>query len=104
MSYVDAKRELLKLPGVGQKVADCVLLFSLEKLEAFPIDVWIKRAAINLYTDHFGSSFVERVSGKRSITPKEYDVIGSFGRDYFGRYAGYAQEYLFHLLRTQQGH
>jgi N-glycosylase/DNA lyase len=104
MEYEAAKRELLGLPGVGPKVADCVLLFSLEKLEAFPIDVWMKRAATTLYASHFDSSFVEKVSSKGSLTPKEYETIGSFGREYFGRYAGYAQEYLFHLLRKQQRH
>jgi N-glycosylase/DNA lyase len=102
LNYLDAKRKLLDLPGVGQKVADCVLLFSLEKLEAFPVDVWMKRAATTFYESHFDASFVERVSNKGSITPKEYSTIGSFGREYFGSYAGYAQEYLFHLLRTQQ--
>jgi N-glycosylase/DNA lyase len=102
LDYHEAKRELLGLPGVGQKVADCVLLFSLEKLEAFPIDVWMKRAATTLYAQHFDSSFIKRVAGKGSITPKEYATIGSFGREYFGNYAGYAQEYLFHFLRTQQ--
>jgi len=104
LDYHDAKRELLGLPGVGQKVADCVLLFSLEKLEAFPIDVWMKRAATNLYASHFDSSFIKRVASKGSITPKEYETIASFGREYFGNYAGYAQEYLFHFLRTQQQH
>ncbi len=102
MDYPNAKRELLDLPGVGQKVADCVLLFSLEKLEAFPIDVWMKRAATSLYASHFDYSFIKRVSGKGSITPKEYETIAQFGREYFGDYAGYAQEYLFHFLRTQQ--
>jgi N-glycosylase/DNA lyase len=102
LDYHVAKRELLVLPGVGPKVADCVLLFSLEKLEAFPIDVWMKRAATNLYASHFDSSFIKRVTSKGSITPKEYGIISSFGREYFGRYAGYAQEYLFHLLRKQQ--
>ncbi len=104
MEYEDAKRELLGLPGVGQKVADCVLLFSLEKLEAFPIDVWMKRAATTLYARHFDSPFIKRVASKSSLTPKEYGTIGSFGREYFGKYAGYAQEYLFHYLRTQQRH
>jgi N-glycosylase/DNA lyase len=104
LDYGNAKQELLSLPGVGPKVADCVLLFSLEKLEAFPVDVWIKRAATNLYASHFDSSFVNRVSSKGSITPKEYETISSFGREYFGRYAGYAQEYVFHLLRKQQEH
>jgi N-glycosylase/DNA lyase len=104
MDYGAARRELLGLPGVGPKVADCVLLFSLEKLEAFPIDVWMKRAATTLYTRHFDPSFIERVANKSSLTPKEYETISSFGREYFGRYAGYAQEYLFHLLRKQQKH
>lgn len=102
--YGNAKRKLLSLPGVGPKVADCVLLFSLEKLEAFPVDVWMKRAATNLYASHFDSSFVDRVSSKGSITSKEYETISCFGREYFGRYAGYAQEYLFHLLRKQHEH
>jgi N-glycosylase/DNA lyase len=104
MDYWNARRELLGLPGVGPKVADCALLFSLEKLEAFPIDVWMKRAATTIYASHFDSSFIKRVASKSSLTPKEYDKIGSFGREYFGRYAGYAQEYLFHFLRTQQQH
>ena len=104
MSYFDAKRKLLTLPGVGQKVADCVLLFSLEKAEAFPIDVWMKRAATTLYAKHFDPTFIKRVASKTSLTPKEYDTVGSFGREYFGKYAGYAQEYLFHFLRTQQQH
>lgn len=101
MDYFDAKSELLGLPGVGQKVADCILLFSLEKLEAFPIDVWIKRAATSLYANQFDRSFIKRVSGKGAITQKEYDTIAQFGREYFGKYAGYAQEYLFHFLRTR---
>ncbi len=104
MDYGAARREVLGLPGVGPKVADCVLLFSLEKLEAFPIDVWMKRAATTIYASHFDSSFIKRVASKSSLTPKEYETIGSFGREYFGRYAGYAQEYLFHFLRTRQQH
>ncbi len=102
IDYSEAKRELLDLPGVGQKVADCVLLFSLEKLEAFPIDVWMKRAITTFYACYFDSSFIKRVAEKGSITSKEYQTISSFGRRYFGRYAGYAQEYLFHYLRTQK--
>jgi len=102
LDYESAKRKLFSLPGVGPKVADCVLLFSLEKLEAFPVDVWMKRAATNFYANHFDSSFVNRVSNKGSISQKEYETINRFGREYFGRYAGYAQEYIFHLLRKQQ--
>jgi N-glycosylase/DNA lyase len=102
LDYESAKRKLLSLPGVGPKVADCVLLFSLEKLEAFPVDVWLKRAATNFYANHFDFSFVNRVSCKGSLSKKEYETINRFGREYFGRYAGYAQEYIFHLLREQR--
>ena len=100
--YEKAKRKLLSLPGVGEKVADCVLLFSLDKLEAFPVDIWIRRAVLKCYPRYFEHSFVERVSSKRTITPQEYKIIGSFGRRYFGKYAGYAQEYLFHSLRMKE--
>jgi N-glycosylase/DNA lyase len=96
MNYGEAKAKLMSLPGVGHKVADCVLLFSLDKLEAFPVDVWMKRIILKLYSNHFEPSFLKRLSAKRSITSKEYERISSFGRNYFGEYAGYAQEYLFH--------
>jgi len=99
MGYEEAKRKLMSLPGVGHKVADCVLLFALDRLEAFPVDVWMRRIILRLYPDHFEPSFVEKVLGKRSITPKEYEKINTFGRGYFGEYAGYAQEYLFHYWR-----
>ena len=99
MDYEKAKQELLSLPGVGQKVADCVLLFSLDKLEAFPVDIWMKRVALDFYSSYFERSFIERISSKSSIAPREYEAISSFGREYFGKYAGYAQEYLFHLSR-----
>jgi len=97
--YEGARQKLLSLPGVGQKVADCVLLFSLDKLEAFPVDIWVKRAILQFYPSYFESSFIERVSKRRSITSREYETISSFGRKYFGKYAGYAQEYLFTVSR-----
>ncbi len=101
MDYRRAKRELLSLPGVGQKVADCVLLFCLDKLEAFPVDVWVKRAILEYYSNHFEKSFVKKISRRTPLTSGEYETISSFGRKYFGEYAGYAQEYLFALSRKQ---
>ena len=100
-SYERAKRHLLSLPGVGQKVADCVLLFSTGKLEAFPVDVWMKRTMLKSYPDYFGKTFAEKASGITSISPSEYREINSFGRKYFGEYAGYAQEYLFACSRRR---
>jgi N-glycosylase/DNA lyase len=99
MDYERAKQELLTLPGVGNKVADCILLFSLDKLEAFPIDVWIKRIILEFYSRFFSSEFVGKVSEKTSLTTSEYSKISAFGRKYFGDYAGYAQEYLYHWRR-----
>lgn len=104
VDYERAKNELLKLPGVGNKVADCVLLFSLEKLEAFPVDVWMKRVVESHYTNHFDASFIEKISGKTSLSPREYNKVSSFARGYFGRYAGYAQEYLYHFFRNKLVH
>lgn len=100
--YEHARNKLLSLPGVGQKVADCVLLFSLDKLEAFPVDVWMKRIIMEYYSSHFEPLFIEKIRNNRSLTPREYREISLFGRKYFGPYAGYAQEYLFHYERHTQ--
>lgn len=101
MPYERARKELLNFPGVGFKVTDCVLLFSLEKLEAFPVDVWIKRAVLRCYAEHFPKEFVKKISDKKSLTNSEYKQVSFFGRKYFGEYAGYAQEYLYHHERAK---
>ncbi|MEM7826977.1 MAG: DNA glycosylase [Candidatus Aenigmatarchaeota archaeon] len=100
-SYENLREELLKKPGVGPKVADCVCLFSLDKLEAFPVDIWITKSVLNNYSKYFDRSFINQIAKKRykSLTKREYNEINSFGRRYFGRYAGYAQEYLFYYER-----
>jgi N-glycosylase/DNA lyase len=98
--YEEARAVLLQVSGVGNKVADCVLLFSLEKLEAFPVDVWVRRIVERHYSNHFDTSFIHKISTTNSLSKKAYDDIGSFARGYFGRYAGYAQEYLFHFVRS----
>ncbi|MFO1478490.1 MAG: DNA glycosylase [Verrucomicrobiota bacterium] len=84
---VDEVRDILMtLPGVGRKIADCVLLYAYGFPEAFPIDVWIMRALKSLYFP------------KRRVTPKR---LLTFGNSYFGPQAGYAQQYLFHYMRTR---
>lgn len=97
--YIQAKKQLIQLPGVGHKVADCILLFSLGKTDAFPVDIWVKRAIINHYSDYFDSQFLSQISKSRAISNSAYQRINEFGRNYFGLYAGYAQEYLFHFER-----
>ncbi|HEY3095147.1 MAG TPA: DNA glycosylase [Nitrososphaera sp.] len=95
--YEEAKKELLKVYGVGSKIADCVLLFSLEKLDAFPIDVWIARALAGHYRWLHKKKFGEK------ITPHQYEQLSGSVRDYFGRYAGYSQQYLYYHMRQAAG-
>jgi N-glycosylase/DNA lyase len=99
MPYQLARKELRSLSGVGLKVADCILLFSLEKLNAFPVDVWVKRALLRHYAEHFPNEFAKKTSTQQSLSNSEYEKLNMFGRDYFGEYAGYAQEYLYHHER-----
>jgi N-glycosylase/DNA lyase len=101
LSYEQAKEELMDFPGVGEKVADCILLFSLNKLEAFPVDVRIRRAVLTSYAGHFPKYFVDKMSSEKSLSKSEYERLNRFGREYFGKYAGYAQEYLYHYERMQ---
>jgi N-glycosylase/DNA lyase len=101
MSYKQARKELFSLSGVGLKVADCVSLFSLGKLDAFPVDVWVKRVLLRHYAEHFPNAFVKKMSNQKSLSNSEYEKLSAFGRNYFGEYAGYAQEYLYHYERMQ---
>jgi N-glycosylase/DNA lyase len=87
LDCADARRELMRLPGVGRKVADCVLLFAYGFQEAFPIDVWIDRGLRELYFP------------RREPTRKRLE---EFTASHFGPNAGYAQQYLFHYVRTQR--
>jgi N-glycosylase/DNA lyase len=102
LPYLEARKALLEFPGVGLKVADCVLLFSLEKMEAFPVDVWVKRVILNHYANQLPDSFVKKLQSHASVTNGEYLKISDFAQTYFGAYAGYAQEYLYHYERTQR--
>lgn len=86
IDYPEARRAIMEFPGVGRKVADCVLLFGFQFYEAFPVDIWIRRIMNDLYG-------VGRLEGH--FSGRDYDSIADFGRGHFGRYAGYAQEYLF---------
>ena len=81
LPYWEARARLTELYGIGSKIADCVLVFSLDKLEAFPIDRWVSRAVQEWYLN--GSKM-------------SYDDIVHWAHGYFGQYAGYAQQYLFH--------
>ncbi len=81
----EARKEIMKIKGVGPKVADCILLFSAKRAEAFPTDVWIKKVLTHYYN-------VENITTKKAE---------AFSKEKFGEYAGYAQQYLFYLAREE---
>jgi len=90
--YHTVKESLLKIFGIGDKVADCILLFSLEKLESFPLDRWIIRSLQEYYPERF------LFEGK-TLTQKKYQILHEEITEYFGPYAGYCQQFLFKLIR-----
>ena len=92
IDYNNAKKELIKVFGIGNKVADCILLFSLEKLEAFPLDRWMLRILQKYYSKEFQIS-------TKTITEKTYDQLHENIVEHFGSYAGYAQQFLFKMER-----
>jgi len=86
LSDLDLQAKLCGLPGVGAKVANCVMLFAYERLSAFPIDVWVERV---LREKYFPRARKLNAAGLRRFT-----------EEYFGKQGGYAQQYLFHHART----
>jgi N-glycosylase/DNA lyase len=86
LDYAAARAELMTLRGVGGKIADCVLLFAFGFDSAFPVDVWIERALQELY-------FPRRRASEKKLR--------QFAATHFGPHAGYAQQYLFHYMRTK---
>jgi N-glycosylase/DNA lyase len=86
LSDAELRKELCALPGVGPKIANCVMLFAYERLRAFPIDVWIERVLRQHY-----------FSGRKKMTAQR---LREFSETYFGGHGGYAQQYLFHHARS----
>lgn len=87
MESEEAHKALMSLKGIGPKVSDCIILFSMGKHDAFPVDVWVKRVMQYFY-------LAPDVSLKK---------IRDFGREKFGSYAGFAQQYLFYYARDLKG-
>jgi N-glycosylase/DNA lyase len=85
LSDPDLREKLCSLPGVGAKIANCVMLFAFERLRAFPIDVWIERVLKQQYFPR-----------KKKVTTLQ---LREFSAKYFGEHGGYAQQYLFHHAR-----
>ncbi|MFI3229706.1 MAG: DNA glycosylase [Bacillota bacterium] len=85
MSYTEARKHLMKLKGIGGKVADCILLFGYHRQDACPTDVWIERAFIYL----FGETTITREAMSKKLS------------EHFGGLGGYAQQYLFYYIREK---
>ena len=86
LSDAELRKQLCALPGVGPKIANCVMLFAYERLRAFPIDVWIERVLRQHY-----------FSRRKKMTSRR---LREFSETYFGEHGGYAQQYLFHHARS----
>ena len=86
LSTEELKDKLMQMPGIGPKVADCILLFTYHRRETFPVDVWIKRVMETLFIGH--------------EVPKK--LVDDYAREYFGKLAGYAQQYLFYYGREEK--
>ena len=86
LSDAALREQLCALPGVGAKIANCVMLFAFERLRAFPIDVWIERVLRQQYFPR-----------RKKMTAQQ---LREFSETYFGKHGGYAQQYLFHYARA----
>ncbi len=90
VEYREAKQRLMYLEGIGEKVADCILLFAFDKMNAFPVDTHVEKVVRHYYGDR------EFFNG--AVTKSK---IGNWGRMYFGEYCGYAQQYFFYQKRLE---
>ena len=87
LPYPEARSRLMECRGIGAKIADCIAVFALEKLEAFPVDVWVRRALAEWYFP------MQKKPPDRAMV--------EWAQGYFGQYAGYSQQYLFHGRRRE---
>lgn len=95
--YYDTMNKMLAIPGVGNKVADCIMLFSLDRMDAFPLDRWMMRVLQKYY-----NTILDMVQ-IATLTDKQYKRLHEKIVGYFGPYAGYAQQLLFKMERDNRG-
>ena len=98
---VDAVRELDHHKGIGPKIASCVALMCLDKLDAFPVDRWIQRALSQCDLSSMPrnrGTLAERVAALGRLTEPQQYQVAEWARNHFGKYAGYAGQYLFHWI------
>ena len=88
--------------GIGPKIAGCVALMSLEKLDAFPVDRWMQRTLTQCDLREMPERLAERVRGLRTLTEAQQYRVADWAGAYFGQYAGYANQYLFHWVEPHK--
>ena len=97
--YDDALAELTRLRGIADKVANCVMLFSLDKPTAFPVDVWIVKAMRDWYPDAPVPPALNSNGNKTTPTERHKREMREWALERFGAHAGYANQYMFHHKR-----
>ena len=98
----DAVRLLDSYKGIGPKIASCVALMSLGKLDAFPVDRWVLRALAECDLSAMPDRLAERVRSGRTLTQAQQYRVGDWAGEHFGQYAGYANQYLFHWIEPHK--
>ena len=97
----DAARELDRYSGIGPKIANCAALMSLDKLDAFPVDLWVQRALSKCDLSSMPEGRVDlaqKVRNLEKLTESQQYQVAEWAKKHFGEYAGYAGQYLFHWI------
>ena len=102
ISTTEAMKLLGSYRGIGPKIAGCVALMSLDKLDAFPVDRWVRRALDVCDLSTMPAGLAERVRNSRPLTEFRQYQVAEWAREYFGEYAGYANQYLYHWVEPHK--
>ncbi len=102
LSAVEAVKLLDSYPGIGPKIASCVALMSLDKLDAFPVDRWVLRALAECDLSAMPPGLAERVRSGRTLTQAQQYRVAEWAGEFFGQFAGYANQYLFHWIEPHK--
>ncbi len=101
----NAVRQLDKCPGVGPKIASCVALMSLDRLDAFPVDRWVRQALAECdlsAMSKYMTNLAEKVTGTGDLTESQQYKVAEWAREHFGDFTGYAGQYLFHWIEPRK--
>ncbi len=102
ISAAEAVRLLDRYPGIGPKIASCMALMSLGKLDAFPVDRWVLRALAECDLSAMPPGLEERVRSGRALREAQQYRVAKWAGEHFGQFAGYANQYLFHWIEPHK--